>query len=221
MKNDLNSLKRKELIELLKRQGIKDERVLNAINRVRRDLFVSEEFKKFAYDNNALPISANQTISQPYTVAFMTELLNVNPGDKVLEIGTGSGYQAAVLCEMGARLYTVERIEELCISAENNLEKMEYTLRLKCDDGTKGWEEYAPYDRIIVTAGSPKVPKSLLEQLAVNGRMVIPIGTEASQEMNLIKKVQDENGEIKYLIKRFQDFKFVPLIGEEAWKVSR
>lgn len=219
--NDLNSLKRKELIELLKRQGIKDSRVLNAINRVRRDLFVSDEFKKFAYDNNALPISSNQTISQPYTVAFMTELLDINPGDKVLEIGTGSGYQAAVLCEMGASLYTIERIEELCISAKSNLERLGYRFRLKCDDGTIGWEEHAPYDRIIVTAGSPKVPKSLLEQMVVNGRMVIPIGTETSQEMNLIKKTQDENGEVKYMIKRFKDFKFVPLIGEEAWRIHR
>lgn len=237
---DLNSLRRKDLIKELENSGIKDKQVLKAIANVKREEFVLPEFKRLAYDNTSLPINSNQTISQPYTVAFMTELLNINPGDKILEIGTGSGYQAAVLCELGAEVYSVERIEALYRSASEKLLALGYAVSLKNDDGTKGWKEFAPFDKIIVTAGSPKIPKQLLEQLEVNGLMIIPVGDEMSQDLYLIRKtfdesqnevtadqvsdeiISDEPGKqkVKYMMKRYRNFKFVPLIGEEAWTIN-
>ncbi|MEO6695107.1 MAG: protein-L-isoaspartate(D-aspartate) O-methyltransferase [Ignavibacteria bacterium] len=220
---DLNTLKRKELVAILYSAGIKDNEVLKAIGRVKRHLFVKNEFIKYAYDNTALPLDSNQTISQPFTVAFMTELLNIKQGDKVLEIGTGSGYQSAVLKELGADVYTIERIKELSDLAKEKLSELGYDVHLKNDDGTKGWEEFAPFNNIIVTAGSPKIPRQLLDQLAVNGLMIIPVGDEALQELVLIKKVEvDEENitTIKYKSKKFKDFKFVPLIGEEGWKIN-
>jgi protein-L-isoaspartate(D-aspartate) O-methyltransferase len=215
---DLNSLKRKELVEKLFKSGIKDKEVLRAIGKVKREFFINEELRKFAYDNIALPINSRQTISQPYTVAFMTQLLSVSPGDKVLEIGTGSGYQAAVLKELGAEVYSIERIKDLYQKANVNLKNLGYNVNLKLDDGTKGWEEFAPFEGIIVTAGSPKIPTPLLDQLQINGRMVIPLGDKKSQQIALVKKVKNDDGEVKHLIKKFSDFKFVPLIGEEGWE---
>jgi len=220
---DLNTLKRKELVGNLYAAGIRDKEVLKAIGRVKRDLFVKNEFKKYAYDNIALPLSSNQTISQPFTVAFMTELLDIKEGDKILEVGTGSGYQSAVLKELGADVYSIERISELYELAKEKLFSLNYEVHLKNDDGTKGWTEFAPFDKIIVTAGSPKVPRQLLEQLSIDGLMVIPVGDEALQELVLIKKVEcdDENDKgVRYKSKKFRDFKFVPLIGEDAWNVS-
>jgi protein-L-isoaspartate(D-aspartate) O-methyltransferase len=208
---------RKELLKIISAQGIKDERVLNAIKKVRRELFVSPEFKRFAYDNNALPISNNQTISQPFTVAFMTELLDVKEGDKVLEIGTGSGYQAAILNEMGAEVYSVERIEQLYIAAKIILQENNYKVMLKCSDGTKGWPEYSPYDGIVVTAGSPDLPPSLIKQLKTGGRLVIPVGGKDLQEIWKAVKIQDENGKEFVDIFKYKNFKFVPLIGKEGW----
>ena len=212
----LPSLKRKELVEKLIRSGIKDKKVLDAINTVKREFFVNEEFKRYAYDNNALPINCNQTISQPYTVAFMTELLELKEGEKVLEIGTGSGYQAAVLKVMGAEVYSVEKYEELYLKAKSTLESLNYKINLKCGDGTKGWNEFAPYDGIIVTAGSPKIPEILIEQLSPGGRLVIPVGDRHSQQIWQVKKVK-RNGDFKQDITRFDDFKFVPLVWEEGW----
>lgn len=219
---DLNTLKRRELVECLHASGIKDKEVLKAIGRVKRDVFVKNEFKKYSYDNIALPLNSNQTISQPFTVAFMTELLKIKSSDKVLEVGTGSGYQAAVLKELDADVYSIERINELYESAKEKLFSQGYDVHLKNDDGTKGWGEFAPFDKIIVTAGSPKIPHHLLEQLAIDGLMVIPIGDEASQELVLIRKeLSDENPSgVKYMSKKFKDFKFVPLIGEEGWKIN-
>jgi len=220
---DLNTLKRKELVGNLYASGIKDKEVLKAIGRVKRDLFVKNEFKKYAYDNIALPLNSNQTISQPFTVAFMTELLNIQEDDKVLEVGTGSGYQSAVLKELGADVYSIERIRDLYESAKEKLFELNYDVHLKNDDGTKGWLEFAPFDKIIVTAGSPKIPRQLLEQLAIDGLMVVPVGDETTQELVLIKKVEseDENDKVvKYKSRKFKDFKFVPLIGEDAWNVS-
>lgn len=216
MSFSLQSLKRKELVEKLIRSGIKDKKVLDAVNSVKREYFVNEEFKRYAYDNNALPINCNQTISQPYTVAFMTELLELNEGDKVLEIGTGSGYQAAILKEIGAEVYSVEKYEELYQKSKITLESLNYKVNLKSGDGTKGWNEFAPYDGIIVTAGSPKIPDVLIEQLSPGGRLVIPIGERYSQQIWQVKKVK-KNGDFKLDIKRFDDFKFVPLVWEEGW----
>jgi len=219
---DMNMLRRKELVEKLYREGIKDLNVLKAIGKVKRELFVNEEFKKYSYDDIALPLNSNQTISQPFTVAFMTELLDVHKGFKVLEVGTGSGYQAAVLNELGAEVYTVERIPELFERAVRILSQCGYDIQLKNDDGTKGWIEHSPFDRIIVTAGSPRIPRQLLEQLSVKGKLVIPVGGEFSQEMFLIKKEEsvDKEGSPNYKVKKFKDFKFVPLIGEEGWSIQ-
>lgn len=215
--HDLRSEERAKLVEELKSLGISNTKLLKAFLKVRRELFVGKDFLRFAYDNNALPINSNQTISQPFTVAYMTQLLDVKDNDKVLEIGTGSGYQAAILCEMGADVYSVERLEDLHQTAKERLNNLGYKVKLKCADGSRGWREYAPYNKIIVTAGSPKIPKSLLEQLSDNGKLVIPVGDEKGQVMyEVIKKMTDE-GEPKYLYKTFDDFRFVPLIGEEAW----
>lgn len=220
---DLNTIHRKELVKKLQNLGIKDRSVLIALANVKRELFVKDEFKKYSYENIALPLNSNQTISQPFTVAFMTELLEVKPGDKVLEIGTGSGYQAAVLKEMGADVYSVERIKELSELAKDKLGKLGYRVHLKIDDGTKGWAENAPFDKIIVTAGSPVIPKQLLEQMKTGGKMVIPVGDEALQKLVLVIKLENEDPNIKepkYKFKTFKDFKFVPLIGEEGWRIS-
>ena len=216
---DLNSIHRKELIEKLISSGIKDQEVLRAIGKVKRELFVKEEFKKYSYDNIALPLDSNQTISQPYTVAYMTELLEIKPGDKVLEIGTGSGYQSAVLNELGAEVYSIERIQTLYESAKEKLNRLGYSVNLKNDDGTKGWIEYAPFDKIIVTAGSPRIPRQLLEQLCTGGKMVIPVGDEVIQKLLLVKKIASEDKEPRYKYKTLEDFKFVPLIGEEGWTI--
>lgn len=213
---DLNSIKRKELVKILAGQGINDKKVLLAINKVKREFFVNDEFKSRAYDNNALPIAGNQTISQPFTVAFMTQLLEVKPGDKVLEIGTGSGYQAAVLCELGANVFSVERVSELAVKTDKLLKSLGYNVKIKTGDGSKGWIDYAPFDKIIVTAGSPQIPKSLLDQLSIDGLIVIPVGDQYTQIMTLIKKVS-ENDEIKFKQKKFDEYKFVPLIGAEGW----
>ncbi len=202
-----------ELIDELREMGIRDERVLEAIMRVPREEFIPQSMRAHAYENVALPIGFGQTISQPYTVAFMTQALDVKPGDKVLEIGTGSGYQAAILAELGARVFTVERSLDLYNRTLNLLDKFPYKIFMKYGDGTKGWSENAPYDKIIVTAGSPKIPSSLVEQLKEGGRMVIPVGGKENQKMAIIDKREDGT----LAAKEFSNFKFVPLIGKEGW----
>lgn len=205
---------RKKLIDELAAKGITDKAVLQAMLKVPRHFFFSKTFYAHAYIDKAFPIGEGQTISQPYTVAYQTQVLHVKKGDKVLEIGTGSGYQASILLELGANLYSIERQEKLYQKAKLMLQKMGYTPTLKCGDGTKGWAEMAPFDKIIVTAGAPVVPKTLLAQLAVGGIMVIPVGDEVTQKMWCIIK-KDEKTFEKIELKNFA---FVPLIGEEGWK---
>ncbi len=204
---------KKILVEGLWSKGIKDEKVLKAIYDIPREKFISNALRKFAYDDNALPIECAQTISQPFTVAYMTQTLEVKPGDKILEIGTGSGYQTAILSKLGAEVYSVERIEKLHQNADILLRELGFYVYLKLDDGTLGWDENAPYDKIIVTAGAPDIPHHLVDQLIVGGKLVIPVGDHETQRLLVITRT--ENGIEK---KVYDCFKFVPLIGEEGWK---
>src|SRR5947207_137372 len=158
-------VERDEMILLLRHRGIRDERILRAMGEVDREEFVQDLFVNRAYEDSALPIGNQQTISQPYTVAFMTECLAIQPGEKVLEVGTGSGYQAAILAEMGARVFTIERHMELLNDARKQFDRRRYQIASKCGDGTIGWKEFSPFDGIIVTAGAPEVPQPLLDQL--------------------------------------------------------
>ncbi len=206
--------RRNQLVNILETKGIRDERVLEAFSIVPRHVFVDTALQDKAYKDTALPIGKRQTISQPFTVARQTELLEAKPGEKVLEIGTGSGYQAAILCELGAEVYSIERIEELYEKARATLRELGYSVQLKLGDGTVGWSAYAPYDAIVVTAGAPVVPEDLVKQLNVNGRLVVPIGDENRQEMIRLIKIRE--GEIEK--EQYSDFKFVPLIGEKGWK---
>jgi len=215
---DLYHNKRNILLKILRSDGIKSEKVLKAIDFVKRELFVDNNMKKFSYDNNPLPIDCNQTISQPYTVAFMTELLDIQQGEKVLEVGTGSGYQAVILESLGAQVYSVERIPALYKKTSALLKKLGSNATLKCGDGCKGWEEYSPYDKIIVTAGSPKIPRPLVSQLKEDGIMVIPVGDEYTQEMLVIRKQKSEGPNPKLKIQRHNYFRFVPLVSEDAWE---
>ncbi len=204
---------KRKLAETLWTKGIRDERVLKAIYDTPREKFVSSALRRFAYDDNALPIECAQTISQPFTVAFMTQILEVKPGDKILEIGTGSGYQAAILSKLGAEVYSVERIEKLHENAKALLAELGYNVFLKLDDGTLGWEEFAPYNKIIVTAGAPDIPNHLVEQLSDNGKLIVPVGDQESQRLLMLTNLKEG------LVKKYYDyFKFVPLIGEDGWK---
>lgn len=204
---------KRKLAETLWEKGIRDERVLKAIYDIPREKFISSALRRFAYDDNALPIECAQTISQPFTVAFMTQVMEVQPGDKILEIGTGSGYQAAVLSRLGAEVYSVERIEKLHENAKSLLAELGYNVFLKLDDGTLGWKEFAPYDKIIVTAGAPDIPNHLVEQLAGNGKLIVPVGDQQSQRLLVVTNLKAG------LAKKYYDyFKFVPLIGEDGWK---
>lgn len=214
-KNDLKFKRRRQrLVDTLRGKGIKDERVLEAFNLVPRHLFIDTALQDRAYNDSALPIGKDQTISQPYTVARQTELLEVMPGEKVLEIGTGSGYQAAILCELGAEVYSIERHEELYERARSILRELGYEVRQKLGDGTLGWSAYAPYDAIVVTAGAPVVPDDLVDQLQINGRLVVPVGNTEKQEMQRIIKIREDEFEQE----TYHDFKFVPLIGKKGWK---
>ena len=202
---------RNQLVETIKSKGISDLNVLNAIGNVPRHLFMDSSFIDHAYQDKAFPISADQTISQPFTVAFQTELLKIKKGDKVLEVGTGSGYQAAVLCELGANVYSIERQGELYKKVINFLPSINYyPKKIIYGDGYKGLEEEAPFDSIIVTAGAPFVPEALLNQLKIGGRLVIPVGEEV-QIMMLYTKISKENFDIK----EFGQFQFVPLLKEK------
>lgn len=207
-------IEREALVEILKSKGIKDENVLNAFLNVERHLFVEDIMKRHSYTDVALPIGHGQTISQPYTVAFMTQALKLKPGFKILEIGTGSGFQAAILEKMGMRVFSIERNHNLYNRSLTLFDKLGIRAALRCADGTIGWEEFAPYDGIIVTAGGPTVPVKLKKQLAVGGKMVIPVGNKTSQSMKILTKISEEEFDIQDM----PQFAFVPLIGKEGWK---
>ena len=205
---------KKKLINTLREKGISDERVLAAFDKVDRHLFLDSFLWDKAYEDAALPIYCDQTISQPSTVAFQTMLLQVKLGEKVLEIGTGSGFQAAILGAMGARVFTVERHLELFSKAKNLLGKINDRIILRFGDGFQGFEKYAPYDKIIVTCGAPEIPDALLRQLKPGGIMVIPVGTEG-QVMKRITKIDEDN----YKEEEFGNFNFVPML--EAKVINR
>ncbi len=204
---------RKLLVKLLEKRGIEDKNVLRAIGKVPRHFFFDETFWIKAYQDIAFPIGDGQTISQPYTVAYQTELLHVKKGDKVLEIGTGSGYQTCILLELGAEVYTIERQKSLYDRVIQVLPHMGYRPFFFYGDGSKGIEEHAPYDKIIVTAGAPMVPEIMLKQLKIGGILVIPVGDEKQQKMVTILRVGDDDFDRIEL----DTFRFVPLVGDEAW----
>jgi len=199
---------RKQLIDLLRIKGITDENVLNAINTIPRHYFFDSSFLEFAYEDKAFPIGSGQTISQPYTVAFQTELLEIKPLDKVLEVGTGSGYQTAVLLEMGAKVFTIERQRELFLKAQSDLKMLGYKPLFFYGDGYEGIPAYQPYDKILVTAAAPLVPQKLLEQLKIGGRLVIPVGGNSGQSMVKIIRETESN----FVRTEHGAFSFVPLL---------
>ena len=199
---------RNKLVLDLKTKGIKDDSVLEAVKSVPRHLFMDSGFLDHAYQDKAFPIASGQTISQPFTVAFQTELLNVKKDHKILEIGTGSGYQAAILCHMGAKVYTIERIKELFRKTSVFLPSINYRpKKMIYGDGYLGYSEEAPYDSIIVTAGASEIPEKLINQLKIGGRMVIPVGEEV-QKMKLVTNISASDFETKI----FGDFQFVPML---------
>ncbi len=205
---------RRELVKLLRQKGIENEAVLEAMNTLPRHFFFDSALFSHAYQDKAFPIGEGQTISQPYTVAFQTMLLEVKPGDKVLEIGTGSGYQAGILYLLGAKLHTIEYNRILFEKTQKFLPKIGVKVNHYWGDGSLGIPEKAPFDKIIVTAGAPVVPKALLKQLALGGAMVIPVGDKKTQSMLRLTKKSDR----KILKEDFDHFSFVPLLGKEGWE---
>ncbi|AYB34035.1 protein-L-isoaspartate(D-aspartate) O-methyltransferase [Chryseolinea soli] len=204
---------RQKLVKKLAEKGIKDEAVLAAINRVPRHVFFENALLDHAYQDKAFPIGEGQTISQPYTVAFQTEKLDIKPGDKVLEIGTGSGYQACVLLELKAKVYTIEYNRKLYDTVREMLPSLGYKPYFFYGDGSKGLPQKAPFNKIIVTAGAPVVPAALTEQLAEDGILVIPVG---DREKQVMLRIQKKNG--KLVKEEYANFAFVPLLGEQGWK---
>ncbi len=210
----LHKGKRKALVAELRSKGIKSERVLEAINTLPRHFFFDSALISHAYEDKAFPIGEGQTISQPYTVAFQTELLDIHPGDKVLEIGTGSGYQASILHLLGAEVYSIEYQKKLFEGTQRFLKRLGIEMKLFYGDGTGGIPQFAPYDKIIVTAGAPVVPDALIKQLKIGGILVIPVGDRKSQSM--LKIIKKSTNEIER--EEFQGFAFVPLLGRDGWK---
>ncbi len=210
----LNQPQRTKMIEILRNRGIKDERVLQAMLEIPRHLFVPEALAGKAYGDHALPIGDMQTISQPYMVARMTELLEVDKDSTVLEIGAGSGYQTAVLSAVAGRIFSLERISELARNGQANIRKIGcFNATIKCFDGTLGWSEYSPYDAVLVAAGSPDIPEPLVAQLKIGGRLVLPVGK--TDQQTLVRIIKTENG-----IKREDHGAcvFVKLIGKHGWQ---
>lgn len=204
---------RKKMVERLQSAGIKDKEVLEAINRVPRHLFFDPTFEEHAYSDTAFKIGFGQTISNPHTVAFQTEKLEIKRGDKVLEIGTGSGYQTAVLCEMGVKVYSIERQKGLFDKTKPMLKNLKYKANLFYGDGYKGLPQFAPFDKIIVTAGAPYIPEDLLKQLKVDGIMIIPVDEGKTQQMKLLRKTSISTfDKINY-----GEFRFVPMLQNKQW----
>ncbi|MBT5354537.1 MAG: protein-L-isoaspartate(D-aspartate) O-methyltransferase [Flavobacteriales bacterium] len=203
---------RQILVDKIRKKGISNESVLNMINEIPRHLFLDNAFVQFAYQDKPFPIGAGQTISQPYTVAFQTQLLELNPYEKVLEVGTGSGYQAAVLIGMEANVYTIERQKELFQKTKEFLPELGYNCNFYYGDGYKGLEQFAPFDKIIVTCGAPAIPEDLIKQLKIGGRMVAPIGKDNVQVMNLIEKTSETETKIT----THGEFSFVPMLNDKT-----
>ncbi len=216
MHKDFYKVRRDNLISQLRNAGISDEQTLKAMSALPREKFVPDIIKSRSYEDSALPIGSQQTISQPFTVAFMTASIKLKHSERVLEIGTGSGYQAAVLAMCGAKVYTIERHWELYNSAKKTFAELGLSIQSRFGDGTIGWSEHAPFDAIIVTAGAPEIPQSLLLQLVVGGRIIIPVGDEHAQIMKyIVRKSEHEFDSID-----LKEFRFVPLIGKEGWSVN-
>lgn len=203
---------RKQLAKEVQAKGIQDERIIQAIEKIPRHFFLDSSFMEFAYQDKPFPIGSGQTISQPFTVAFQTELLEVKKGEKVLEIGTGSGYQACILLELGARVFSIERHRDLHIKTAALLKKINYHPRLFYGDGYLGLPAFAPFDKILVTAAAPQVPDALLQQLKIGGILVIPVGPDASQVMMKIVKI----AEGQYQQTEYGQFRFVPMLSQKA-----
>lgn len=210
----LHKGKRKALVALLREKGIKSESVLNAINQLPRHFFFDSALVSHAYEDKAFPIGEGQTISQPYTVAVQTELLDIHPGDKVLEIGTGSGYQGSILHLLGADVYTIEYQKKLYEGTKRFLARLGIQMHLFYGDGSEGLPAYAPYDKIIVTAGAPIVPNSLLTQLKIGGILVIPVGDRRKQTMLKLTKKSEK----QVVREELDGFAFVPLLGKDGWR---
>ena len=205
---------RRSLVRILEQKGIKDEAILDAVGKVPRHFFFADIFERHAYQDKAFPIGEGQTISQPYTVAFQTDLLELKSGSKVLEIGTGSGYQACILMELGVDLFTIEYNEVLYKKTKSKLPAMGYSPKFFLGDGSKGLKKHAPFDGILVTAGAPNVPDVLVKQLNPGGKLVIPVGDKSKQRMLRITK--KKNGEL--IQEEYANFSFVPLLGDKGWK---
>lgn len=201
------------MVKELEKLGITSPSVLKAMNEIPRHVYLDSAFMDHAYKNKAFPIGVGQTISHPYTVAFQSELLQIKKGDKVLEIGTGCGYQTAVLSYLGADIYSIERIDELSKKAQKIGKQLGVKANYRIGDGTLGWTENAPYDKIIVTAGAPTQPPSLIEQLKNGGKMVIPVGGQEEQKMHFVEK--NNKGKINSTV--LGEFAFVPLLGDQGW----
>jgi protein-L-isoaspartate(D-aspartate) O-methyltransferase len=212
--SDLFEMARERMVrEQLIPRGISDQRVLDVMGQVPRHLFVDDAMQGQAYGDYPLPIAGDQTISQPYIVACMTEALQLTGSEQVLEIGTGSGYQATILSRLSEKVYTVERINGLLAGARKLFDRLRcYNILSKLDDGTMGWPDHAPYDAIMVTAGGPSIPEPLLEQLADGGRMVIPVGDQGVQELKLVHKLGEE-----LEIQTIEQVRFVDLVGAHGW----
>ncbi|MCM8824236.1 MAG: protein-L-isoaspartate(D-aspartate) O-methyltransferase [Candidatus Omnitrophica bacterium] len=211
---DFKFLREQMVARQLKSRGINDDKLLYAFSKIPRELFVPQDKRAYAYDDSPLPIGLEQTISQPYIVAVMTQALKIKENDKVLEIGTGSGYQSAILAELGAKVYSVERLLDLSKRAKEVLDYLGYRVNLKVGDGTLGWLEFSPYDKIIVTAAGDRIPQPLFEQLKIGGRMVIPLGERFSQNLTVIDKLSKKEMRKEVICGCI----FVPLIGDYGYK---